>query len=195
MSTPSVDRPTGPLGATLGVLSIHRGQLVAVSIIGIILGIIGLLLPGVSYLTIAILFGIYLVASGIFRINAALLAHSLGAGVRWLTGLLGVLVVVAGVICLADPFRSLTVLAFVIGIGWIAEGIVDVMNALQGNVRHRWVSWLSGIVSIVAGIVVFVLPAAAIATFVLVGSILLIVISVSTLLTLPGRAKAAPNAG
>lgn len=191
MTTPPLDRPANPLAAGLGVLTIHRGQLVAVAIIGIILGLIGLFLPGVALITVAILFGIYLVASGIFRINAALLAHNLSAGVRWLTGLLGVLVVVAGVICLADPFRSLVVLAYVIGIGWIAEGIVDLMAAVQGSVHPRWFGWVSGVVSIVAGIVIFVLPAVGVATFVFIGAILLLFVSVSTLLTMPCRAKKA----
>jgi uncharacterized membrane protein HdeD (DUF308 family) len=191
MTTPPVDRPTNPLAAGLGVLTIHRGQLVTVAIIGIILGLIGLFLPGVALITVAILFGIYLVASGIFRINAALLAHSLSAGVRWLTGLLGLLVVVAGVICLADPFRSLVVLAYVIGIGWIAEGIADIMAAVQGSVHPRWFGWVSGVVSIIAGIVIFVLPAVGVATFVFIGAILLLFVSVSTLLTMPRRAKKA----
>jgi uncharacterized membrane protein HdeD (DUF308 family) len=179
MTTPSA--PT----TGFGVLAIHRGQLVAVAIIGIVLGIIGLLIPGVTFLTIAILFGIYLVASGIFRINAALLTQNLSAGMRWLTGLLGVLVVVAGVLCLADPFRTLIVVAYVIGIGWIAEGIIDIMGGVQGSIQPRWLGWLSGVVSIIAGIIVFVLPAVAISTFVFIGSILLIVIAVTTLLTLP----------
>lgn len=191
MTTPPVDRPSNPLAAELGVLTIHRGQLVTVAIIGIILGLIGLFFPGVALITVAILFGIYLVASGIFRINSALLAHSLSAGVRWLTGLLGVLVVVAGVICLADPFRSLVVLAYVIGIGWIAEGIVDIMAAAQGSVRPRWFGWVSGVVSIIAGIVIFVLPAVGVTTFVFIGAILLLFVSVSTLLTMPRRAKKA----
>lgn len=191
MTTPPVDRPTSPLAAGFGALTIHRGQLIAVAVIGIVLGLIGLFLPGVALFTVAILFGIYLVASGIFRINAALMTHGLSIGARWLTGLLGVLVVVAGVICLADPFRSLVVLAYVIGIGWIAEGIVDIMAAVQGSVQPRWFAWVSGVISIIAGIVIFVLPAVGISTFVFIGAILLLVVSVSTLLTVPRLAKKA----
>lgn len=189
MTTPPVSTTATP--GSIGVLAIHRGQLVAVTIIGIVLGVIGLVLPAVTYFTVAILFGIYLVASGIFRINSALLAHSLSAGVRWLTGLLGVLVVVAGVLCLADPFQSLVVLAYVIGIGWIAEGVIDIMAGVQGSVHPRWLGWLSGIVSIIAGIVAFVLPALTITTFVFIGAILLLCVSISTLVTIPRKERAA----
>lgn len=181
---------TGPvLLPPLSLLKIHRGQLVAVSVIGLILGIIALFWPGATLLTVAIVFGIYLIASGIFRINSAFVADRLSVGLRWATGLLGVLVVVTGILCLADPFRSVVVLAYVIGIGWIAEGIVDLMAGVQGSVHPRWFGFVSGILSILAGIVTFVLPAVAIVTFVTIGAWLLIVVSVSTLLMLPRKAK------
>ncbi len=189
MTTPPATSSATP--GMIGVLAIHRAQLVAVAVIGIILGLVGLLFPAIALLTVAIIFGIYLIASGIFRINAALLTGSLKAGTRWLIGLLGVLIVVAGVICLSDPFGTLIVLAYVIGIGWIAEGIVDIMSAVQGSVHPRWLGWLSGVVSILAGIVVFVLPAAGLATFILIGAILLLCVSISTLVTLPRRAREA----
>lgn len=195
MTTPPSTSPAAP--RTLGVLQIHRGQLVAVAIIGIVLGLVGLFFPGAALITVAILFGIYLVASGIFRINSALLAHSLSTGIRWLTGLLGVLVVVAGVICLSDPFQSLIVLAYVIGIGWIAEGVIDIMAAVQGSTHPRWLGWVSGLISVIAGIIIFVLPALAVTTFVFIGSILLLIVSISTLITLPRKARvaAAPRSG
>jgi uncharacterized membrane protein HdeD (DUF308 family) len=181
-------RPTPPV--SIATVTIHRGQLIAVAIIGLVLGAIGLFLPTVALIAIAILFGIYLIASGIFRINTALLMSHLSVGARWVTGILGVLIVVAGVLCLADPFGSLIVLAFVIGIGWIAEGLSDIMAAIQGSVHPRWFGWLSGVLAVLAGITMFVLPYLSIGTFLFIGSILLIVVAVSTLLTMPRTAKA-----
>ena len=188
MTTPPTERPAPP--TTIGVLALHRGQLLAVAIIGIILGLIGLIFPTIALLFVAIVFGIFLVASGIFRINAALLTHSLPAGIRWLSAILGVLIVAAGVICLADPFGTLIVLAYLIGIGWIAAGISDVMAAIQGSVRPRWFGWVAGLISVLAGIVMFVLPATGLRTFVLIGSILLLVVSISSLLSMPSKPKA-----
>lgn len=191
MTTPN--DPTSGLfpGIPLGMLRVHRGELIAVSIIGIVLGAIGLVFPGATLLTVAILFGSYLIASGIFRITAAFIAETLSTGLRWLTGIMGLLVIVAGVFCLANPFDSLIVLAYVIGIGWIAEGVIDIAGGVRKAVSPAWLAIVSGIVSIVAGIVTFVLPALAVTTFVLVGSILLIVVSVTTLLTLPRKQKSA----
>lgn len=191
MTTPPTERPAP--STTIGILALHRGQLITVAIIGIVLGLIGLIFPTFALLFVAIVFGIFLVASGIFRINAALLTHSLPAGIRWLSGILGVLIVAAGVICLADPFGTLIVLAYLIGIGWIAAGISDVMAAVQGSVRPRWFGWVAGLVSILAGIVMFVLPAAGLQTFILIGAILLLVVSFSSLLSLPRAPKPAKD--
>ncbi|MFP7760067.1 HdeD family acid-resistance protein [Marisediminicola sp. LYQ134] len=191
MSTPQNPAPTLLTGAPLGMLKVHRGQLIAVAIIGLILGIIGLIFPDVTLLTVAVLFGSYLIASGIFRITAALVADHLTVPLRWLTGLLGLVVIIAGILALANPFDSLVVLAVVIGFGWIAEGIVDFMSALRGAIIPRWLGFVSGIIAIGAGIAMFVLPAAGITSLVLIGSALLIAVSVTTLLTIPRKAKAA----
>jgi uncharacterized membrane protein HdeD (DUF308 family) len=189
MTTPTSSTQGFLPGLPVGVFRIHRGELIAVAIIGIVLGVIALLWPGASLLTVAVIFGSYLIASGIFRITAAFVADGLTTGLRWLTGIMGLLVIVAGVICLANPFQSLIVLAFVIGIGWIAEGIVDVMSGVRGVITPRWLGFVSGIVSILAGIATFLLPAFALVTFVIFGAVLLIVVSVTTLLTLPRKRK------
>ena len=171
-------------------LLVHRGEVVAVAVVGLVLGIVALVWPDATLTTIAIIFGIYLVASGIFRITVAVLPHPGGAGLRWLSGILGLLVTAAGVFCLASPEKSLVVIAFVIGFGWIMDGIVDFMLGLRSAIRPRWFGFVSGIISIAAGVAMFVLPATGIETLVFIGSALLIVVSVTTLLTIPRKAKA-----
>lgn len=172
-----------------GMLRVHRGQLVGVAVIGLVLGIVALLFPGATLFTVAILFGIYLIASGLFRITAAFVTERLGNGMRWLTGLLGLLIMVAGILCLSNPFQSLVVLAIVIGAGWILEGIVDLAGGVRGSIHPRWFGWVSGIVSIAAGVAMFVLPAAGVVALVSIGGILLIVVSATTLLALPRKGK------
>lgn len=194
MTTPTPG-PAGLLpGLPIGMLRIHRGELIAVSIIGIVLGFIAFVLPNVTLLTIAIVFGTYLILSGIFRITAAFVSHGIGTGLRWLTGILGLVIVAAGIIALARPFEGLIVIAYVIGIGWIAEGVIDIMSIGRRTGWGRWLGLLSGVLSIVAGIVTFLLPALALQTFVTIGAFLLIVVSASTLFTLPPAPKRAGSA-
>lgn len=174
-----------------GLLRVHRGQLMAVAVIGLVLGIIGLLYPGATLLTVAVLFGIYLIASGMYRITAAFVANNLDTPMRWVTGPLGLLVMIAGILCLSNPFQSLIALALVVGIGWILEGIVDLVGGVRGTIHPRWFGWVSGIVSMAAGVAMFVLPAAGIFSLVAIGAILMIVVSLTTLLTLPRKNTAA----
>jgi uncharacterized membrane protein HdeD (DUF308 family) len=169
------------------LLTAHRSLLVVVSIVGIVLGVVAIVWPRATLVTVAIVFGIYLLMSGVFRIAVAAMSSASPSSLRLLSGVLGALVVVAGVYCLVNPANSLVVLAFVIGFGWIAEGVVDIMAGVQGVVSPLWLALVSGIASIVAGLVTFSLPGLAVATFVLFGAVLLIVVSVSTLLTLPRK--------
>ncbi len=163
-----------------------RTALIVSAVLGIVLGILALIWPGVTLLTVAFLFGAYLVVAGVFRLVFAFAAEGVGGGTRWLIGILGALVLVAGIIALANPFSSLLAIAIVIGLGWIFEGVMDLVGAATGHIRApRWLTVLSGVVSVIAGVVVLFLPGAALATFVLWGAILLIVVSVTTLLTLP----------
>jgi uncharacterized membrane protein HdeD (DUF308 family) len=182
---------TSSVGTLVWMAKIHRGQIIAVAVIGLLLGIIGLLFPGATLYTVAILFGSFLVATGIYRIMSAVIAAEFSVPLRWLNVVLGALVVIAGIMCLSEPFRSLIVLAIVIGLGWIADGLVDLVAGVRGAIHPRWFGYVSGIVSIAAGVAMFVLPATSVATLVLIGSVLLIVVSLTTLLMIPRKAKKA----
>lgn len=212
MSTPS--NPTGASGADdattaraaaagavpfglagyEGYLKVHRGEIVAVAILGIVLGLVALFWPSGTLLTVAIIFGSFLVASGIVRITSAFVIPGLDTGMRWLTGILGLIVTIAGVLALANPFGSLIIIAFVIGIGWIAGGIADIVAGVRHTTSPRWLAFVSGVVSILAGITMFILPAFALQAFLFIGAMLLIAVSVTTLLTLPRSPKKAARA-
>ena len=182
----SGDAGTAPLPWTsAAILQVHRGEIVAVAVIGVILGLVAIFWPEASLLTVALIFGTYLVISGIKRITAAFIVPQLTAGMRWLTGLIGLLVTVTGILALANPYGSLIVLAWVIGIGWIAEGLIDIIAGVRSITSPRWLAFLSGTVAILAGIAMFVLPAFALQTFLVIGAFLLIAVSLTTLLTLP----------
>jgi uncharacterized membrane protein HdeD (DUF308 family) len=171
----------------VSLVTLLRSQIVIVSIIGIIVGVVALVWPNATLLTIAVIFGIYLVVSGGIRLAMAITNRSASSGRRGLAGVLGVIILIAGVVCLLDPTESLTLLAYVIGFGWIAEGIIDLTGGTQGATSPRWLAILSGVISIAAGVIVFTLPALAISVFISWGAILLIIVSATTLLMWPGR--------
>ncbi|MGZ8177364.1 HdeD family acid-resistance protein [Williamsia sp. SKLECPSW1] len=165
-----------------------RGLLVSVAVLGIVMGIIALVWPGPTLLVVAVLFGISLIVTGAYRLSVAFLAPGLSTGVRAVFGVLGLVILVAGVVCLADPAESLVLLAVVIGVGWIIQGVHDlVSHRVDTNGVPHWVMIGSGVVSVLAGVVVITLPGLAISTFLVVGAILLIVVSAINLITVPRR--------
>jgi uncharacterized membrane protein HdeD (DUF308 family) len=166
---------------------VHRGQTIAIAVLGALLGLIGLIFPEATLLTIVIIFGSYLVASGLFRILSAVIADNYQPAMRWMSAVMGLFIVVAGVLVLANPFDSYVVLGIFIGVGWIIEGLVDLVAGIRGAIHPRWFGYLSGIISIAAGVVMFVLPFTTIPLLVRIGSIFLIIVSLTTLLMLPRR--------
>jgi uncharacterized membrane protein HdeD (DUF308 family) len=173
-------------------LVLERGFLLATAIVAIVLGVVAIIWPGVTLVTVALVFGAYLVVSGVFRLVVAISAPRLRTGMRWFLGILGVLVLIAGVIALANPAESLLVLTFVIGFGWIVDGVAAIIGRTDAAAAlPRWLAIVTGIISVIGGILILVLPGLAIATFVLVGGWILIAIGVSTLFSLPPRARPA----
>jgi len=166
--------------------------MIAVGIIAIVLGIIGLVWPGAPLFTIAVLFGLYLLISGIARIAFAVSVRDIGVGLRWAIGILGGLIAIAGVFCLFNPYDSLVVLAIVLGVGWIIEGIYDIVAGITGHaITPRWWAIVIGIITLIAGIVVLLMPDVALATFVIAGGFLLILIGIMTLVAAIVRPRTA----
>jgi uncharacterized membrane protein HdeD (DUF308 family) len=183
-------QPSASLAVSIPWLhTVQRGQTIVIAIIGALLGLIGLIFPEATLLTIAIIFGSYLVASGLFRILSAVIADNYQPPMRWMSAVMGLFIVVTGVLVLANPFDSYVVLAIFIGVGWIIEGLIDLVAGIRGAIHPRWFGYLSGIISIAAGVVMFVLPATSIPLLVQIGSIFLIIVSLTTLLTLPRRSR------
>lgn len=174
---------------------LERGFVIASAISAIALGVAALVWPGATLITVALLFGAYLVVAGIFRLVIAFTADGLSTGVRWLVGILGVLIIVAGIIALNNLAQSLLVLAFVIGFGWIFDGVASLVGGITGRTAlPRWLAIVSGLISIIGGIVIFTLPGLAIVTFLIFGGWILIAIGVATLFTLPPKTPKADAA-
>lgn len=168
-----------------------RSAMIATSIVGIVLGIIALVWPKATLVVIGILFGISLIVTGIFRLWQAFAATMLSTGWRLFLGVLGALILLVGIFALFNPADALWLLAIFIGVGWIFQGVGDLIAAITGSEHSpRWLLVLSGVIAVLAGIVMLFLPGAALVTFLWVAAIMLIVISIVTLLTLPKKVAA-----
>lgn len=169
-----------------------RSFLITTSIVGIALGVVALVWPDATLAVVAILFGAALVVTGLLRLFIAFATTAAPFAMRMIFAAFGVIVLAAGVLAILNPAESLTLLGIFIGVGWIFSGFQDLFGArLSVYVVPRWLVIASGLVSVLAGVAMIVLPAistlGAILWFL---AIMLIAVSVATLFTLPATRKA-----
>ena len=69
----------------------------------------------------------------------------------------GILAIITGLTLLYAPVSTTILLMKILGIFWLAVGIVSVLGALVFS-ENRWWKLLSGILSIIAGIVILMYP-------------------------------------
>jgi uncharacterized membrane protein HdeD (DUF308 family) len=127
-------------------------------LLSIALGVVILVWPGISLFALTIVFGAYALASGVVGLFYAFTAEADGErGWLILSGLLGIAV---GIVVLVWPSISALALLYVIGAYAVALGIIAVVGAfwlpIDGGDTALMI--LSGLVSILFGIVIFARP-------------------------------------
>ncbi|MCJ7654279.1 MAG: DUF308 domain-containing protein [Dehalococcoidia bacterium] len=141
----------------------HWWQVAVRGLIALLFGIMLLAWPGVSLFVFAILFGAFAFVDGIFTLVAAV-NYKAGAGQRaWLfaRGILGIIV---GIVTFFWPAITELALVLLIGAWALVTGVMELNFAFR-SVRETGAKWLfavSGILSIILGILLLVSPIAAI---------------------------------
>jgi uncharacterized membrane protein HdeD (DUF308 family) len=167
-------------------LSLERGWLLTAAIVSVLIGVFVLARPQSGVLTIAITFGLYLVFGGAARFSFALTDTRRSAGVRWIGAILGVLVVIAGFYCLLNLESSLIVLGVTLGIGLIGVGFTDLVSGNRERVgQPSWLRITSGVLAVLAGIIMLVVPFISVSLIVWTGAIILVAIGIVGIATVP----------
>jgi uncharacterized membrane protein HdeD (DUF308 family) len=152
--------------------------LLVIGIVAVALGAIVLYWPGKTLLVAGVLFGIYLVVSGIGYVFAAFGAHA-GAAMRVLMFLTGVVSLVLGFFCFRDKLESILLLALWIGISWVFRGVTLLAAALSfDHLPARGWQALAGVIIVIGGGVLIISPLDSIEILTLVAGIWLIVIGI-----------------
>jgi uncharacterized membrane protein HdeD (DUF308 family) len=120
-------------------------------------GILTIVWPGSSLIAIAIVVGVQLIINGIFRLVVAF--SELGQRHRaWLV-FVGIFSIVVGMLCLRDVFQTIFALTLLVGIFWTVHGVGYVFDAFaRQDLPQRGWAILTGVLSIIAGIVIFAWP-------------------------------------
>jgi uncharacterized membrane protein HdeD (DUF308 family) len=126
----------------------------------VVFGVLILAWPGISVYALTIVFGIFTLATGITAFGAAFSSQAKDERASLiLSGLLGIVV---GIVVLAWPSISALALLYVIGVYAVMLGILAIIASLRLPLdgRDTALMILSGLVSIVFGIVIFAKPGA-----------------------------------
>jgi len=135
--------------------------LIVRGIVGLVIGVIAFAWPGVTIAALVVIFGFYALIDGVTNLILGLTKTRTHAR-SWATALQGVVGIAAGVLTFMWP--GVTALALVIFIGaWaIVTGIFEIAAAirLRKVIRGEWLLALSGILSVIFGVLVFAFPGA-----------------------------------
>lgn len=155
--------------------------------------------PGRTILLAAILFGVYLLITGIAQVIFAFSLH-VSAGSRILLFISGAASLILAVLAFRhfgkDDLTAILLLAIWIGIGFIFRGVATTISAISdpGLPGRAW-SIFVGVISLLAGIVVLASPFASIVTLAIVVGVWFVVIGVFEIVSSFGIRKASKNPG
>jgi uncharacterized membrane protein HdeD (DUF308 family) len=144
-------------------LSSTAGQawqvVMAAAVIVFVVGLILLVWPKATVVVVAALIGVALLVTGIFRLISGFTVSDASGGTRAAYIIIGLLATLAGLYCLRHLSVTAALLAFVVGVFWTLYGIVDlIVAATSGPGTGRGLRALTGLLSLVAGLIVMFWP-------------------------------------
>ena len=140
-------------------------------------------------MALGVLVGCWLIAVGFFDVLGGVMAEDAGTARRVLAALLGVISLIAGVMCLRLPSLGLLALVIVVGAYLIVAGVLQIAGAVGDD--QPWVGFALGVVNLVLGILILALPSLSLVTFAVLFGIGLLVRGA---VALSGRPATAPSA-
>jgi len=130
-------------------------------ILAILFGLSAFVWPGITWLTLIVLFGIYAIVDGLVAVGTGLARTK--DSPRWWTFLLeGLISIGAGVIALIWPGLTGLILVYMIASWAVITGIFEIAAAirLRNEITNEWVLALGGMISVALGLLLFFQPAA-----------------------------------
>jgi uncharacterized membrane protein HdeD (DUF308 family) len=169
----------------LPVLSRNWWALALRGVAAIVFGLLAFILPGITLTALILLFGAYMLVDGVFAIVAAVRAEERDTR-WWLLLAEGVLGVLAGIVAFVWPGLTALALLFLVAAWSIITGILQIVGAirLRREIEGEWALILGGLLSVIFGVLLAVLPGPGIlallwliGAYALVSGVLLIILA------------------
>ena len=136
-------------------------------ILAVLFGLMALAWPALTLLTLVLLYGAYAFVDGLTALWFAVSSRA------WGLLLFGILGVIVGIYTFFYTGVTAIVLLYMIAAWAIVRGIFEIVTAIQlrKEIRYEWTLIISGVISIIFGIVLVANPAAgALAMVVVIGA-------------------------
>jgi uncharacterized membrane protein HdeD (DUF308 family) len=137
----------------------HWWALAVRGVAAVLFGVLAFVWPGVTLAVLVLLWGAYALVDGALAVVAS---FRTGHDHRWSLLLEGLVGIAAGVVTFVWPGLTALVLVYIIAIWALITGVLEVLAAirLRQVITNEWWLLLSGIASLVFGIVLVVAPGA-----------------------------------
>jgi uncharacterized membrane protein HdeD (DUF308 family) len=153
MAHTDLQQPASPLSA------LAWGALVIGGIFAIIIGLVAIIWPSVTFTVLVVLLGVYAFVSGLFTVLAGVVWPP-GWGLGWLMVLEGVLGIVVGVLIFLRPESAAIALIYLIAAWAIITGVLQIVQALglRRVIEGEWALMVGGLASVIFGVLLAVWP-------------------------------------
>jgi uncharacterized membrane protein HdeD (DUF308 family) len=123
-------------------------------VVSLVCGVLAIVYPDVTLLAVGIIFGFYLLMAGVFELVEAIVGDPAS---RALSAIVGIVALIAGLICLRRPGDSLLAIVVVLGAYLIVTGVARLVRAFA-SVEHRGWALLTAVVDLILGILILSWP-------------------------------------
>jgi uncharacterized membrane protein HdeD (DUF308 family) len=127
-------------------------------LVAVLFGLLTFFLPGITLVTLVLLFGAYALVDGVFNV----IAFFRVASHQWALLIEGVIGIIAGILTFAWPAITAIVLLYVIAFWAILTGIFEIVAGirLRKVMTNEWLLLVMGVLSFLFGLLILFAPGA-----------------------------------
>ena len=157
-NSPTFNPPAS--GIMLDALARNWWLILLRGIFAILFGVLTFVWPGVTLLTLVLLYGAFVLIDGVLALGAALSGGQMAP--RWWLLIVGLLGIAAGLVTLLMPGVTAVVLLIFIAAWAITTGVMQIIGAirLRKEIDNEWMLIASGVLSVLFGMILVVQPGA-----------------------------------
>jgi uncharacterized membrane protein HdeD (DUF308 family) len=124
----------------------------------VIFGLLTFFVPGITLISLVLLFGFYAILDGVFDIVSAIRASRH----HWALVVEGIVGIIVGVLTIVWPGITAMALLYLIAVWAILTGVLEIIAGirLREIITNEWLLILMGVISVLFGILIIAFPRA-----------------------------------